>query len=65
MTWNDKEAAILRHDNVLSLPQDKETSLLECTNSLEMVDSWNLRHCLQNDFNLAHLAFTCELPRSL
>ena len=61
MTWNDKETAIFGHYDVLALPQDTETRPLECANCLEMVNSWNLRHWLQGDFNLSHLAFACKL----
>ena len=39
-----RTASALAHDDVLALPDDRESGFLQSANRVEMIDAGNLRH---------------------
>jgi hypothetical protein len=56
-----QDSIILGYDDVLTLPYHDETRFLKCTNSIEVINSRELRHELRKDFYFAHFTFMCNL----
>ena len=52
----------IRHDDVLALLGDPESSFFECPDGAKVRDSRYLRHWLCRDFHFPQILLPCELP---
>ena len=59
--WDCHDPDTVRHDDVLALPGNKETSFFESLNRAEVRDSGNLRHTLRRDFHFPQVPFTGQI----
>jgi len=55
----------VRHNDVLALPGDAETSLFQSLDRAEVRDSGNLRHALYGNFHFPQVPFAGQIFRHL